>query len=137
MVIKIHRGQDQIGGSIIEISTKTTKILIDFGEELSPHQEIDTALILKNTDAVFFTHYHGDHIGLYKNIPPNIPIYLGGTAKKIFTELVLRTDRKSLPLAERFLELELLKIIQIHTENAKWFQEKYPHIAWSAAEFNA
>lgn len=32
MKIKIHRGQDQIGGSIVEISTKATKILIDFGE---------------------------------------------------------------------------------------------------------
>lgn len=113
MNIKIYRGQDQIGGSIVEISTETTKILIDFGEELSPHQKIDTALILKNCDAVFFTHYHGDHIGLYKSIPPNIPIYLGGTAKKIFTELVLRTDSESLPLAGRFLELEPLRIIQI------------------------
>jgi ribonuclease J len=113
MKIKIHRGQDQIGGSIVEISTKATKILIDFGEELSPHQEIDTTLILQNCDAVFFTHYHGDHIGLYKSIPPDIPIYLGGTAKQIFTELVSRTDRESLPLVGRFSELAPLRIIKI------------------------
>lgn len=31
--IKIHRG-DQIGGCITEIYTKTTRILIDFGEDL-------------------------------------------------------------------------------------------------------
>jgi len=36
MKIEIHRGQDQIGGSITAISTKTTKIIIDFSEELAP-----------------------------------------------------------------------------------------------------
>jgi len=70
-------------------------------------------MILKNCDAVFFTHYHGDHIGLYKNIPLDVPIYLGGTAKRIFTELVSRTERESLPLARRFSELAPLRTIQI------------------------
>ncbi|HRW97839.1 MAG TPA: MBL fold metallo-hydrolase [Cyclobacteriaceae bacterium] len=113
MKIKIHRGQDQIGGSIVEISTKATKILIDFGEELSPHQKIDNALVLQGCDAVFFSHYHGDHIGLYKSIPLDIPIYLGGTAKQIFAELVSRTERESLPVVGRFSELAPLRIIQI------------------------
>lgn len=26
-------------------------------------------------------------------------------------------------------------IMPIHTENAKWFHEKYPYRAWSATEF--
>lgn len=113
MKIKVHRGHDQIGGSIVEIFTKTTKILIDFGEELSPHQEIDTELILRDCDAVFFTHYHGDHIGLYKSIPNDIPIYLGGIAKEIFLSLVSRVDYKNLHIAQRFLELAPLRIIRI------------------------
>ncbi len=113
MKIKVHRGHDQIGGSIIEISTETTKILIDFGEELSPHQEIDTDLILQNCDAVFFTHYHGDHIGLFKTIPTDIPIYLGEIAKQIFLSLVSRVDYENLHLAQRFLELAPLRIIRI------------------------
>jgi len=113
MQIVIHRGHDQIGGAITEISTKNTRILIDFGEELSPHQEIETGKILKNCDAVFFTHYHGDHIGLYKCIPSSIPIYLGEIAKRIFRVLIARTDPSNLPLADRFLELEPLRRIMI------------------------
>ena len=34
MTITIHRGQNQIGGSIIEISSKTTRIILDAGSEL-------------------------------------------------------------------------------------------------------
>jgi mRNA degradation ribonuclease J1/J2 len=34
MNIHIHRGQNQIGGNIIEISTDTTKIILDVGLEL-------------------------------------------------------------------------------------------------------
>lgn len=34
MKINIIRGQNQIGGNIIEISTNTTKILMDIGREL-------------------------------------------------------------------------------------------------------
>lgn len=113
MKIEINRGQDQIGGCITTISTKTTKIVFDFGEELFPRQEIDSAAILKDCHAVFFSHYHGDHIGLYKNIPLNIPIYMGATAKKIFKVLIARTDKESLPLVERFCEFEPLKSVCI------------------------
>ena len=35
MKIRIIRGTNQIGGCITEISTKKSKIIIDFGEELS------------------------------------------------------------------------------------------------------
>jgi len=113
MRIVIHRGHDQIGGAITEISTRNTRILIDFGEELSAHQEIDAKAILKNCDAVFFTHYHGDHIGLYKSVPSDIPVYLGAIAKRIFRALVARTDPESLPLVERFLELQPLQRVTI------------------------
>lgn len=34
MIIKIHRGQNQIGGSIIEIASKRSKIILDTGVEL-------------------------------------------------------------------------------------------------------
>ena len=35
MNIVIHRGTHQIGGSAIEISTASTRIILDFGNELS------------------------------------------------------------------------------------------------------
>ena len=34
MNIVVHRGTHQIGGSAIEISTESTRIILDFGNEL-------------------------------------------------------------------------------------------------------
>jgi len=65
--IKIHRG-NQIGGCITEISTGTTRILIDFGEELPGSRNekpFEFPWDDRKVDAVFFTHYHGDHIGRF------------------------------------------------------------------------
>ena len=88
MNIVIHRGANQIGGCITEISTDKTKIIIDFGSnlpnsgkaELTP-TEIEK--IAKDADAIFYTHYHGDHVGLHQFIPPHIPQYIGEGAKEI------------------------------------------------------
>lgn len=74
MNLIIHRGADQIGGCITEISTENCKILIDFGsnlpgckkEELTEEQ---VKSIVGNADAVFYTHYHSDHVGLHHLIP--------------------------------------------------------------------
>ena len=35
----IHRGQNQIGGNIIEIATDTTRILLDVGLELDDEEQ--------------------------------------------------------------------------------------------------
>lgn len=78
----IHRGQNQIGGNIIEISTDTTKILLDVGLELNddtnqPLPEIPGLFDLAGYDAIFISHYHGDHIGLAYYAHKDIPIYIG------------------------------------------------------------
>ena len=41
MKIHIHRGQNQIGGSIIEINTDSTRIFLDVGMELDEDEQID------------------------------------------------------------------------------------------------
>ena len=38
MNIIIHRGTHQIGGSAIEISTASTRIILDFGNELDVYK---------------------------------------------------------------------------------------------------
>ena len=79
MKIHIHRGQNQIGGNIVEISTESTKILLDVGLELDDEKNkalpnIPGLFDRAGYDAVFVTHYHGDHLGLAYRIHPDIPL---------------------------------------------------------------
>jgi ribonuclease J len=92
MQITIHRGIDQIGGCITEIATETTKMFIDLGHNLpqgdkpvedknANHEAIER--LTKNCSAIFYTHYHGDHVDLYKYVPETIPQYIGEIAKQV------------------------------------------------------
>lgn len=86
MNVHIHRGQNQIGGNIIEIATNTTKILLDVGLELDKEQslpEIQGLFDSAGYDAIFISHYHGDHIGLAYSVHKDIPIYIGELSYKI------------------------------------------------------
>lgn len=93
MNIVIHRGTHQIGGCITEISTDKTRIFIDMGSELPDEngdQQEETLLVDGVTqgnracDAVFFTHYHGDHIGGLSEILDGVPLYMGEAGKAIY-----------------------------------------------------
>jgi len=85
MKITIHRGANQIGGCITEIATEKAKVFIDFGCNLpgSKKEEL-TADEVKgmagDADAIFFSHYHGDHVGLHHLIPEHIAQYMGAGA---------------------------------------------------------
>lgn len=88
MKITIHRGQNQIGGSIIEIASETTKIILDAGAELD--EELPVAPQIEGLffgqaayDAVFISHYHGDHLGLCDQVLPDIPVYIGKGAADV------------------------------------------------------
>lgn len=88
MNITIHRGANQIGGCITEISSDNCKLLIDFGSNLPGNQKAELTEkqicdIAGSADAVFYTHYHGDHVGLHHLIPASIKQYIGSGAKDI------------------------------------------------------
>lgn len=91
MKLCIHRGTHQIGGIAAEISTASTRILIDMGDELSLDPNFVSAPLNipgvtdgnGHCDAVLFTHYHGDHTGQMLRIRPDIPLYAGALAKDI------------------------------------------------------
>ena len=89
MKIQIHRGQNQIGGSIIEISTDKTRVIFDAGINLDESDDIEIPQIDglfrgdARYDAVIVTHYHGDHIGLLPHVLEEIPIYMGKQAGSI------------------------------------------------------
>ena len=87
--IKIYQG-NQIGGCITEISTDTTKIIIDFGESLPGAEVVENIEYdweKENVDAVFFTHYHGDHIGRFMEIPDDVDLYMGEVTRKVLINL--------------------------------------------------
>lgn len=92
MQIKVYRGTHQIGGCITEISTESARIIIDMGEQLpSTKNDMKRSLTIDgvtkgtpNCNAVLITHYHGDHVGMFKEILPTIPVYMGSVAKQIY-----------------------------------------------------
>lgn len=87
MTVRIIRGQNQIGGNIIEVSTDSTHILLDVGMELEQdtptQEEVHSLLGDRSYDAVFVSHYHGDHLGLAYYIDRSIPLYMGEASYKI------------------------------------------------------
>ncbi len=96
MTVIVHRGTHQIGGCATEIKTKTTRIIIDFGAELDadnakPLDINGVTYGIPMCNAVLFSHYHGDHIGLMDTILPTIPLYMGEGANQILTILNAKT----------------------------------------------
>ncbi len=84
MTLTIHRGTHEIGGSCVEIRTSEAKILIDFGMPLdydkrTPEEQEqirrDAAEWCKGVDALFLSHAHTDHYGLFDLLPAGTPVY--------------------------------------------------------------
>lgn len=107
MNIIIHRGTHQIGGSCIELSTQNTRIIFDVGQELLSIDDIELVNrqkkisvpglfndTEKNVDALFISHYHGDHIGLLGEVCKNIPVFMGEKAARIFNTTALFINSK-------------------------------------------
>lgn len=84
-----HRGMRQIGGVCTEIATDTARILFDFGSPLEGEGDQDPLIVEGVTkgetdcDAIFLTHYHGDHVGEIPRIKAGIPVYMQKTARKL------------------------------------------------------
>ena len=87
--VVIHRGTKQIGGVCTEISTDEARVFFDIGSPLEGegNQDIlDISGLTSGTidsDAVFLTHYHSDHVGEIPHVNPNVPIYMEKTARRI------------------------------------------------------
>ena len=101
MQLTIHRGTHQIGGSCLELNTKESSILIDFGlplpdknnpikvNNLSIDELTQSGIIPKinrlfkttGFDAVLISHAHPDHYGLLPYINKDIPIYASNGTK--------------------------------------------------------
>lgn len=91
MNITVHRGTHQIGGSAIEISTASTRVILDFGKELSLDEkyvpiDLDVDGVTEgvpNCDGIIISHYHMDHLGQLTIALPEIPLYMGELSKEV------------------------------------------------------
>jgi len=82
MEIKIHRGTQEIGGTVVELSSANNTILLDMGLPLSPKsQSIDVSLL--EPDAVFISHPHQDHFGLITALSDDVPVYIGKLGRNL------------------------------------------------------
>lgn len=82
MKIIIHRGNEEIGASCIEVQTAQTRVIFDVGLEL----EGEPAVVPQNIGgvaALFITHAHPDHYGLISKVPVEIPAYCGALTEDI------------------------------------------------------
>lgn len=128
MKVIIHRGTHQIGGCVTEIqSSKGTRVIIDIGENLPAEDGRKLPDIQveglnkegKNIDAIFVTHYHGDHIGMFNKISTKIPIYVGEVSKEIYKILQKRlikakkASEEDLKLIEKFRTYKIPKTVTI------------------------
>ena len=84
MTLTIHRGTHEIGGSCVELHTAEAKILIDFGlpldyDKRTPEEQeqirSDAAEWCKGVNALFLSHAHADHYGLFDLLPNDTPVY--------------------------------------------------------------
>ncbi len=106
MEVRIIKGTNQIGGCITEIkSSKGTKIIIDYGENLDNTEQTSIEGLTDDSpnityDGVFITHSHGDHIGCVSKIKKGVPIYLeekGMEIHNVLCEFIDEYEKKIRP----------------------------------------
>jgi len=108
LAVTVHRGLNQIGGNIIEITTDSTKIIFDLGLSLDETENIDLPNIdgLFNNakyDAIFISHYHSDHLGLVYELSNGIPVYIGKKSYEIISVSNNYLNKKNI-IVKDFLE---------------------------------
>ncbi len=117
MQVTIHRGIDQVGGCIAEVASSSgARIIIDLGlslpsndpadcgDELNSKEAIEA--LTAGVDAIFYTHYHGDHVGLMEHVPSGVEQWIGEVAKEVVR------------IKGKYLRQDLSKIEQLRTFRA-------------------
>ncbi len=93
MKLVIHRGSNQIGGSCVEVESRSHRLLIDLGLPLDAEGDLRQFLPavsgLDGKDSsllgVLISHPHQDHFGLLSQISPDVKIGMGAAARRILT----------------------------------------------------
>lgn len=93
MIITIHRGSNEIGGSCVEIEGNAgTKILVDIGLPLAESAARPLRLP-KNLAGALISHAHQDHYGLLSLLAAETPLYISQPTHKLI-EITGRFSKK-------------------------------------------
>jgi ribonuclease J len=116
--LTIHRGARQIGGCVTEVATDKARVFIDIGDNLpgqgKPLPAIDGLTAGDASGgALFLTHYHGDHTGQLDAVLPQIPVWMGKTAKAIQMNYIERKQQGKPSAFERVNTFEPLERITV------------------------
>ncbi|MTD44894.1 MBL fold metallo-hydrolase [Conexibacter sp. W3-3-2] len=93
MRVRILRGATQVGGSCVEVEQSGTRIVIDVGlplERPGAYRDLlpDVPGLWATADgslhAVLLSHTHPDHCGLADLVAPDVPVYCGAAAERIW-----------------------------------------------------
>lgn len=135
MQITIYRGTHEIGGTLIEIKTPNSRILLDAGYPLFlnglpiddklaklPPKELLKLGVLPGIaglyswdtpafDAVIISHAHLDHYGLLRFVHPDIPVYMSaGTERLIRITVLFKIYADNPPACRTFKMYQPFKI---------------------------
>lgn len=94
MEILVHKGNHEIGGTCIQVTSGATTILLDIGLPLSAgSHQVDVSQL--KVDAVLVSHPHQDHFGLMGCLSLETPVYIGELGKNLIdvTHVLLGKER--------------------------------------------
>lgn len=101
MIITIHRGSHEIGGTCVELeSKKGSRIVLDLGQPLPsleaaiglPKPEVtrpdvkglyQSSVFEKPMDGLLISHAHQDHYGMMQNLSSQIPCFISEPTRKL------------------------------------------------------
>lgn len=118
MYVTVHRGTQQIGGNLVEISTDKTRLLFDAGTSLPPldgTRAEDTFALEGLTcgtpafDQVFLSHHHNDHCGLLRRLLPGIPVSAGMETRRILNVIADFTGQPRPEIGRTFQDGQIIQ----------------------------
>lgn len=130
MQVVIHRSAAQIGGNVVEVRSRNTRVILDAGRELPPldgsrcadRMEVEGLTFGPRTfDAVFLSHHHGDHCGLIDRLLPDIPVYAGCRTSHVLGVIADFTGgarRRTRPLEAETVRVGDLAVTPIPVEHS-------------------
>jgi len=99
VLVRIHRGAREIGGSCVEVQASGRRLVLDVGLPLSlgPDEEAVLPPVAGLVDGdpslvgVVLSHAHPDHYGLIGRVGDDVPIFAGSATARILREAAFFT----------------------------------------------